>query len=99
MQQRQKNAPRQRSTERGARHAARELHSTPNYNTVRPAAPRRDFVMPDEEKRNKRKLRVLDVITVIVLVAAVFTCIWGGAMMYQRGYEAGYHYATEVEQR
>lgn len=55
--------------------------------------------MPDEEKRNKRKLRVLDVITVIVLVAAVFTCIWGGAMMYQRGYEAGYHYATEVEQR
>lgn len=99
MQQRQKNAPHQRSTERGARHAARELHNTPNYSTVRPAAPRRDFVMPDEEKRNKRKLRVLDVITVIVLIAAVFTCVWGGAMMYQRGYEAGYHFATEVEQR
>lgn len=99
MQQRQKNAPRQRSTERGARYAARELHSTSNYSTVRPSAPRREFVIPDEQKRNKRKLRVLDVITVIVLVAAVFTCVWGGAMMYQRGYEAGYHYATEVEQR
>lgn len=93
MQQRQKNAPRQRSTERGARHAARELHSTSNYSTVRPSAPRRESVMPDE------KLRVLDVVTVIVIVIALFTCIWGGAIMYQKGYEAGYHYATEVEQR
>ena len=55
--------------------------------------------MPDEQKRNKRRVRVLDVITVIILAAALFTCLWGGALMYQRGYEAGYHYATEVEQR
>lgn len=99
MQQRQKNAPRQRSTERGARHAARELHSTSNYSTVRPSAPRREFIMPDEKERNKRKLRVLDVVTVIVLIVALFTCIWGGAIMYQKGYDAGYHYATEVVQR
>lgn len=99
MQQRQKNAPRQRSTERGAKHAARELHSTSNYSTVRPSAPRREFVMPDEKERNKRKLHVLDVVTVIAIVIALFTCIWGGAIMYQKGYEAGYHYATEVVQR
>lgn len=99
MQQRQKNAPRQRSTERGARYAARKPHSTSNYNTVKPSAPRREFVMPDEKERSKRKLRVLDVVTVIVLVVALFTCIWGGAIMYQKGYDAGYHYTTEVEQR
>lgn len=55
--------------------------------------------MPDEKERSKRKLRVLDVVTVIVLVVALFTCIWGGAIMYQKGYDAGYHYTTEVEQR
>lgn len=96
MQQRHKNAPHQRPTERGARHAAKELHSIPDYSTVRPA---RAFVMPDEKKHSKRKLRVLDMITVIVLAIALFTCIWGGAIMYQKGYDAGYHHATEVERR
>jgi hypothetical protein len=55
--------------------------------------------MPNEQEREKRKVRVLDVINVIVIIACLFTCLWGGAMMYQLGYDAGYHYATEVEQR
>ncbi len=99
MQQRQKNAPRQRTTERGAKHTAKRPRNSSNYSTVRPTAPRRDFVMPNEQEREKRKVRVLDVINVIVIIACLFTCLWGGAMMYQRGYDAGYHYATEVEQR
>lgn len=96
--QQQNNAPRQRSTERGAMYVTRKPHKH-HYSTNRLPTTRRRFVALEEQERSKRKLCVLDLITLLVLFIAIFISIWGGAIMYEKGYNAGYHYAMEVEQR
>ena len=53
---------------------------------------RQHIEMPED----REKLKPLDVICAVVCVIAIIMCVWGGAFMYQKGYEAAEHYYTEV---
>lgn len=35
----------------------------------------------------------------VVMAVSLFTCIWGLALMYDKGYQTGYAYAEQVMSR
>ena len=46
-------------------------------------------------RRPTKSYRIADVLMVAVLAVSLFTCIWGLALMYDKGFQTGYDYATE----
>lgn len=67
---------------------------------ARPRYQRKPRTKRVQPKRVTRKsYRIADVLMVTVLVLALFTCIWGLALMYDRGFQTGYGYATKQVMR
>lgn len=65
-------------------------------NGARPRYQRQPRTKRPQPKRVTRKsYRIADVLMVAVLVVSLFTCIWGLALMYDKGFHTGYDYAIE----